>query len=80
MTFSNRAALLAAYETLPDSAIVDETTAAAVRNKAVASLQRERWAGTGPNYVKDGARVGYRKRDLTAWLRERVVSPSNQAA
>ena len=62
----DRAALLKEFETLPASALVDEHMAAAYRGCSVAKLRRERWAGIGPQYIKDGAAVTYRKKDLLA--------------
>ena len=79
-TIKDRLALLAEFENLPASALVDEYTAAAYRGCSVAKLQRERWAGIGPKYIKDGASVTYRKRDLLAYLDACVISPSDRAA
>jgi len=75
----NRTELLREFEALPDSAIVDECFAAAFRNRGAACLQRERWAGTGPKFVKDGRLVGYRKSDLIAYVDACVVSPDGAA-
>ena len=38
------------------------------------SLQRWRWAGTGPRYLKISAAVRYRQTDLDAFVR--VVEPA----
>ncbi|HMM74884.1 MAG TPA: DNA-binding protein [Gammaproteobacteria bacterium] len=70
----SRAEFLREFDSLPDSAVVDEDMAAAVRNKKPSSLQRERWAGTGPRFVRDGRLVGYRKRDLVAYIDGCVVA------
>ncbi|MGH8597495.1 MAG: hypothetical protein ACREXT_12630, partial [Gammaproteobacteria bacterium] len=70
----SRADLLAHFDALPAGAIVSEDIAAAVRNRKVSSLQRERWEGSGPSYIKDGRRVGYRKSDLVEYLNARRVT------
>lgn len=36
------------------------------------TLNRWRWSGDGPRYVKLGRAVRYRREDLDAWLDERV--------
>jgi hypothetical protein len=43
---------------------------AQVRNVSVALLERERWLGTGPKYLKVRDRVLYRKADVLAWVDE----------
>jgi len=75
----SRAELLQEFEQLPEGAIVDERMAAAVRNKTVSSLQRERCMGTGPRFVRDGRLVGYRKRDLLEFSERCVVVPGHAA-
>lgn len=74
-----RAELLREFDSLPDSAIVDEDVAAAFRGKQPSSLQRERWAGTGPRFVRDGRLVGYVKRDLIEYRDQCAVSPEKAA-
>lgn len=46
---------------------VTEKEAAAILRVSVATLQRWRWLGTGPVFVKAGARVTYDPADLAAW-------------
>lgn len=75
----SRTELLREFDSLPDSAIVDEDMAAAFRGKQPSSLQRERWAGTGPRFVRDGRLVGYVKRDLVAYRDGLVVTPEQAA-
>ena len=43
---------------------------------AKATLAKWRWNGTGPNYVKLGARVMYRRVDLDAWIASNTRSPA----
>lgn len=75
----SRTELLREFDSLPDSAIVDEDMAAAFRGKQPSSLQRERWAGTGPRFVRDGRLVRYIKRDLVAYRDALVVTPEQAA-
>ena len=75
-----RADLLAQFEALPDGAIVPEAMAAAVRDRKPSSLQRERHMGTGPAYVKDGAKVGYVKRALVEHQRRCTITPALSAS
>jgi hypothetical protein len=64
----SRADLIRAFDAAPDSALFDQTTVAAVKDCSTAKLERDRWAGTGIPYVKDGWRVRYRKSDVLAAL------------
>ncbi len=43
---------------------------------AKATLAKWRWNGTGPSYVKLGARVMYRRVDLDAWIASNTRSPT----
>ena len=63
-----RADLIRAFEAAPDSALFDQATIAAVYDCSKAKLERDRWAGTGIAYLKDGWRVRYRKSDVVAAL------------
>ncbi len=55
-----RADLLAEYDQLPDNARINEVTVAAVLLCSLAKLQRDRWAGGGIRFVREG---GTRKTD-----------------
>jgi predicted DNA-binding transcriptional regulator AlpA len=47
------------------------------------TLERHRWAGTGPKFVRLGRRVFYRRADLEAWIAEctcRSTSEADRAA
>lgn len=49
--------------------LLRDPQAADFLNVSIAWLQRQRWLGTGPCYIKVGARaVRYRKDDLDAWV------------
>jgi excisionase family DNA binding protein len=41
----------------------------------VRTLERWRYAGTGPAFVRVGKHVRYRLADLDAWIAERRVDP-----
>lgn len=40
------------------------------------ALAQERFRGSGPRYVRDGARVLYRARDLADYLDAHTVTPA----
>lgn len=46
----------------------DQDQAAAYLGKSRAWLERSRWAGTGPVYVKIGRRVEYLQRNLSNYI------------
>jgi predicted DNA-binding transcriptional regulator AlpA len=50
------------------SPLLPERDAAYVLGLSTAWLQRERWAGTGPAYVRHRRAVRYRLEDLQAWI------------
>jgi hypothetical protein len=43
---------------------------------AKATLAKWRWNGSGPAFVKLGARVMYRRADLDAWIAGNTRSPA----
>ena len=43
------------------------------------TMAQWRAAGQGPPYVKFGARVGYRGRDLNVWIEHQLVRPRVEA-
>ncbi|WP_156664391.1 AlpA family transcriptional regulator [Mycobacterium sp. 852002-51613_SCH5001154] len=45
------------------------------RHMSENALAQERFAGTGPCYVKLGRRVYYRASDLKAWLDANLIKP-----
>lgn len=62
----------------PEDALFDEGCIAAVMGKSRAWAQKARWTGSGPNYLKLGRNVRYRKRDVLAWMNARsAVSEAN---
>jgi hypothetical protein len=60
----------------PDSAMFPPPVIAKVRGGVSrALLERERWLGSGPPYIKIKGRVLYRKADILAWMEEIGVRP-----
>jgi hypothetical protein len=45
---------------------------------ALSSLARWRWNGEGPHFIKVGANVRYRRKDLRDWLDERSRSSTTK--
>ena len=69
-TQASRINLLQEYELAPDWALFSQETLAAIRDCSLATLERDRWAGTGVPFVKMGRLVRYRKSDIRAWLEQ----------
>jgi len=67
---THRLNLLNEYEQAPESAYFTQETIAAIRNCSRATIERDRWAGTGVPFVKMGRLVRYRKVDIIAWLQQ----------
>ena len=49
-------------------ALFTQVAIALALNYSEAWCERQRWAGTGPPFLKIGRRVLYRKRDVLEWL------------
>jgi predicted DNA-binding transcriptional regulator AlpA len=58
------------------------TTEAAARYLSLAesTLEKARVTGTGPRYLKLGRAVRYRIVDLDAWMADRAVNNTSEAA
>lgn len=65
---TSRIDLINEYEQAPEWALFSQLTVAAIRDCSLATLERDRWAGTGIPFVKMGRLVRYRKSVITAWL------------
>ncbi|MDT5138768.1 MAG: hypothetical protein QOD58_3030 [Mycobacterium sp.] len=50
------------------------------RHTTVGALAQERFSGTGPAYVKCGARVFYRAADLADYIAANTIRPESGAA
>jgi hypothetical protein len=65
---TTHAELTAEFFGAPSGTLFDTRTIAAVRGCSMAKLERDRWAGGGIPFVKDGRMVRYRKRDVLVFL------------
>jgi len=54
--------------------------AAEIINLSVAWLERMRWAGGGPPYVKLSKAVRYPLDELNAWMRSRIRTSTTEEA
>ncbi len=52
--------------------VLTEKDAAPILGMSVAWLQRKRWEGGGPPYVKFDRAVRYRESDLNAWIKSHL--------
>ena len=64
----SRLFLLEEFKVAPDTAWFGQVTVAAVRDCSEATIERDRWAGSGVPFVKCGRSVRYRKADILEWL------------
>ena len=67
------------YELAPDWVMFSQETVAAIRDCSLATLERDRWAGTGVPFIKMGRLVRYRKSDIRAWLEQHKPLNSTSA-
>jgi hypothetical protein len=65
---SIRSLLLQEFQEAPLEAWFDQATVAAVRGCSSATIERDRWAGTGVPFVKCGRSVRYTKQAILNWL------------
>jgi predicted DNA-binding transcriptional regulator AlpA len=60
--------------------LLHERDAAEILGVSVSWLQKQRWAGTGPAYIRVGGRangaIRYRLSDLHAWIEQNRVVPN----
>lgn len=68
--------LMKEYELSPDDTLFSQLTIAAMRRCSIATIERDRWAGTGVPFLKIGRSVRYRKSDIRAWLNAQPVVQS----
>ncbi len=64
----DRAKALAEFYGAPDDALFGQDVIALVRGCSTATMERDRWAGTGIQFIKVNRAVRYRKSDALAWL------------
>jgi hypothetical protein len=62
-----------------NDAVFDAVTAAGFTGLAVATLAKLRCIGGGPEYLKLGRKVVYRRSDLANWLDARRVANTTEA-
>jgi predicted DNA-binding transcriptional regulator AlpA len=60
---------------LEDLLTVDQVSK--IIGSTVSTLEKDRWEGGGPPYVKMGRLVRYRPADVRAWIAERVRSSTS---
>jgi predicted DNA-binding transcriptional regulator AlpA len=51
-----------------------------ITGRSVSTLEKDRWEGGGPPYVKMGRLVRYRPSDVQAWLAQRVRQSTSEGA
>jgi hypothetical protein len=61
------------------NALYTEKEAAPLLGRSTHWLQRHRWLGTGPVYIRNGRPVRYRGSDLITWLESGRVEPARVA-
>lgn len=66
-----RVEFLVEFDAAPGWALFDQKAIAAVRGCSEALLERDRWAGTGIPFLRDGRSIRYRKVDVLAFLNKR---------
>jgi hypothetical protein len=76
----SRLELLKEYELAPEATLFSQETVAAIRDCSLATIERDRWAGTGIPFVKTGRLVRYRKSDIRAWLEKHIAVQSTTQA
>jgi hypothetical protein len=75
-----RLSLINEYELSPDSAFFSQETVAAIRNCSLATIERDRWVGSGVPFVKMGRLVRYSKKEIRAWLDNHIAFQSTTQA
>lgn len=71
-----RLTLMKEYEFSSDDTLFSQIMVAAVRQCSTATVERDRWAGTGVPFIKMGRLVRYRKSDIRAWVASQPVVQS----
>jgi hypothetical protein len=68
MVVKSRTQLLREFEEASATALFNQLTVAAILDRSVASIERERGRGTGIPFRRIGHAIRYSKRDILAWL------------
>ena len=77
---NHRLFLMQEYEAAPDEAMFSQLTVAAIRKCSIATVERDRWAGTGVPFRKFGHSVRYCKADIRNWLDQHPAFQSTTQA
>jgi hypothetical protein len=72
------AQLIAEFDALPADGLVDTRMLAAYLRCSIEHLEQSRLRGAGPNYLKLGKLVRYRKSDVLAWIDAGVRSNTSE--
>lgn len=67
------------FDELPRDALATSAQVAAFRNCSEAKLERDRWAGGGIPYVKDGRSVRYLKRVVLEHMEGKTMASTSDA-
>jgi hypothetical protein len=68
MVVKSRTQLLREFEEASVNALFTQITVAAILDRSVASIERDRGRGTGIPFRRIGHSIRYSKRDILAWL------------
>jgi predicted DNA-binding transcriptional regulator AlpA len=60
--------------------LFDEAQVSQLTGRGIATLQKDRVRGTGPQYVKLGRHVRYRPADVEAWIAQRIRQSTSEGA
>ena len=74
----NRTKAIAEFYSAPTDALFNQTVVAHVRDCSTATLERDRWTGSGIPFLKINRSVRYRKSDVLAWLAQ--YQPQNSTS
>ena len=59
--------------------LLTQREAAALTSLSVRSMERMRWRGGGPKFVRlSRGRIAYREEDIAEWIAKRVVSSTSE--
>jgi hypothetical protein len=72
----SRIDLIQEYESAPDWVLFSQETVAAIRDCSLATMERDRWIGSGVPFIKMGHLVRYRKSEIRTWLDQHVAVQS----
>jgi hypothetical protein len=68
--------LLNDFKNAPIMTWFSQDTVAAIRDCSLATIERDRWAGTGVPFIKCGRSVRYTKQAILDWLNEHSLHQS----